>query len=96
MKKITIEPRLKYILVKPDDEKSRVNDYGIVTPTTVEQEKKSIGIVVSVGKDVKDIKKGAKVIYGAYVGEQIKVSENNKEINYVIIHDEDILAFIHE
>ena len=94
-KKVKIIPRGKYILVTPDPEKSRVSDSGIVTPDNIEQEQKAIGTVEAVGSDVKGVKKGDRVIYGAFAGEKIKVSENLKENpDYILLFDEDVLAFI--
>lgn len=95
-KKPKIVPRAKQVLVKPDNEKSRVSDSGIITPTTVEQEKKAFGTVLAVGADIKDIKVGDRVIYGVFVGEKIKLLESENEVDYVLLHDEDVLAFLHD
>lgn len=85
-----IIPRKKLILVKPDDEKSRISDHGIITPANSEQEKKSIGTVVRSGIEVNDIKKGDRVIYGTYAGDDIE----QDGIQYKLIEEEFILAFI--
>lgn len=89
-----IIPRGNQILVKIDDAESRINEYGIVLPDEVEQERKSQGIVQAVGSDIKDIKNGDRVIYGAYSGEKLKIRENNKVIDYVVCEDKDVIAFI--
>lgn len=94
MKKIY--PRSKQILVKPDSEESRESESGILTPDNVEQEKKSIGTVIEVGSEIKDISKKDRVIFGTFSGDRIKLKENLKEVEYVILHDEDVLAFIVE
>ena len=94
MKKIY--PRSKQILVKPDSEESRESESGILTPDNVEQEKKSIGTVVEVGSEIKDISKKDRVIFGTFAGDRIKFKENLKEVEYVILHDEDVLARIVE
>lgn len=91
-----IIPRAKQVLIKPDDEASRVSDSGLVRPSNVEQERKAIGTVLAVGSDIKDIKKGDRVIYGAYAGEAIQLRESNKEVDYKLLFDEDILAFIED
>lgn len=88
-----IKPRGKYVLVKPDEKANRKNENGIIIPSNVEQEQKSQGDVIAVG-DVKDIKKGDKVIYGTYCGELLKVIEKGKEVEYRLLLDEDIIAFI--
>jgi co-chaperonin GroES (HSP10) len=94
MKKII--PRSKQVLVQPDMEESKESEFGIITPDNVEQEKKSIGTVLSVGKDIKDIKKGMRVIFGTFAGERIKFKESSKELDYILLLDEDVLAFIED
>lgn len=96
MSKIRITPRGKNVLVKPDDSKKRETEGGILIPTNVEQEQKSIGTVVAVGPEaeVKDIVIGDRVMYGTYAGETIKVNEGGKEVEYKLLYDEDVLAFV--
>ena len=89
-----IIPRGKQVLVKPDGEESRVSKHGILTPSNVEQEQKATGTVLDVGKEIKDIVKGDRVIYGAFAGEKLKIRESSKDVDYVLLFDEDILAFI--
>ena len=89
-----IRPRSKQVLVRPVEEQGRVSEHGIFTPVKVEQERKAIGTVEAVGPDVKDIKKGDNVIYGAYAGEKIAFKENIDKAEYILLFEEDILAFI--
>lgn len=96
MKIPKIKPRGTQILVKPDGEGSRTSKNGIITPDNVEQEKKSIGTVLAVGPDMKDVKKGDRVIYGAFAGEKMKWKEGTDEAEVVLLFDEDVLAFIEE
>ena len=96
MKTPKINPRGKQILVRQEDEKSRISEHGLSMPDSVEQERKAIGEVVAVGPEIKDVKKGDKVIYGAFAGEQIKLQQSTKEVDYVLLFDEDVLAFIEE
>lgn len=93
-KTLNIKPRTKQVLVRPDEESSRESEYGIITPTNVEQEKKAIGTILAVGQGIDDLKKGDRIIYGAYAGESIKLKESNKEVDYKILFDEDILAIL--
>lgn len=94
MKKVPkITPRGKYILVKLDKEASRTSEYGIRTPDNVEQEKKSVGEVIDVGPEIKDVKKGDTVMYGTFAGDDIAFDvEDGKTIEFKILHDEDVLA----
>jgi co-chaperonin GroES (HSP10) len=91
-----IEPRLQYILVKPDVESITESEYGLIMPSNVEQEQKSQGEVISVSQEIKDIKKGDQVVYGAYSGEEMKTRENGKEVTYKLLHNDDVIAFIRE
>jgi chaperonin GroES len=94
MKTPKIKPRGKQVLVVPDGEESRVSEHGLVTPGNVEQEKKAIGTVVAVGPEIKDMKKGDRVIFGVFAGERIRMRESAKEVDYILLFDEDILALI--
>lgn len=89
-----ITPRGKRILVKRDAPESRENEAGIITPDNVEQEQKAFGTVVDVGREIKDVKKGDRVIYGAYAGEIIVQSEKGKQVEYRLLDDEDVIAFM--
>lgn len=99
MKKLTkIRPRSKQVLVRVDEEKARESEFGIITPSNVEQEKeRTAGTIVSVGPEIKDLKKGDRVIYGAYAGEQLKLDQTSaQKFDHVLLFDEDILAVIEE
>lgn len=52
------------------------------------KEKPAYAVVESVGPDVKDIKKGDKVIYKEYSAAEVKIDDTE----YVILKEEDILA----
>ena len=41
-----------------------------------------------------NIKKGDNVIYGAYAGEKIAFKESIDNVEYILLFEEDILAFI--
>jgi chaperonin GroES len=52
------------------------------------KEKPAYAVVESVGKDVKDIKKGDKIVYKEYSITEIKLDEKD----YIILKEEDVLA----
>ena len=89
-----IIPRGARILVKRDDAKGGVSEYGIVTPENVEKEQKAYGTVVEAGPDINDVKKGDRVVYGAYAGEDIEQDEKGKIVMYKLLDDEDVIAFL--
>ena len=89
-----IQPRGARILVKRDEAKRGVSEHGIVTPENVEKEQKAYGTVVAVGSEVKDVKVGDRVVYGAYAGEDIEQEEKGKKVDYKLLDDEDVIAFL--
>lgn len=91
-----IQPRGKYILVKRDEAKSRVSEHGISAPSNTEQEEKAFGTVIAVGEKITDVKKGDRVIYGAFAGEEIEMDEKGKPVKYRLLEDEFVIAFIIE
>ena len=90
----TIEPRGSWLLVKPVKKESQELDSGIVLPDTEEPEQKAAGFVQAVGPKVEDIKVDDKIIYGAYAGETLKRREDGKEVEYKLLLEEDVVAFL--
>lgn len=86
-----LHPLWDNVFVEPYGEESRISEYGIITPTTVDQEKKSVGKVLKVGPDVKAVKPGDKVLYAKYAGEGITTNEKGKEVEYHIVLEKEIL-----
>lgn len=91
---MNIKPRKKHILLKPEGEQSRISESGLITPSNVEQEKKSIGEVLAIGVGIDDLSIGDKVIHNTYAGEIIQFEEKGEQLEYIILHEEDILATI--
>lgn len=81
-------------MVKPSLPEAQENKNGIIIPDNVEEEQKAQGEVLATGDGVNDIVAGDKVIYGVFAGEVLKVKEGNKEVEYKLIHEEDIIAFL--
>lgn len=94
MKKPKIIPRGKYMLIKPDVIDEHEQENGLIIPNTVEKEQKAQGEVEAVGSEIKDVKVGDKVVYGAYAGETMTTRENGKDVEYKLLHDDDVIAFI--
>lgn len=91
---LKIIPRKQYILVKPDDVESTVNDAGLSAPENSESEERATGVVVSFDPKIEDMEKGARVVYGVLAGEVVKRKENGKEVEYKLLHDDDVIAFL--
>ena len=62
---------------------------GLLLPSD-SKEKPAYAVVESVGPDVKEIKKGDKIIYKEYSGTNVKLNE----IEYLILDEKDILAIM--
>ena len=90
MKASQIKPRPKYVFIRLDPEESRESKYGIITPANVEQERKSIGTILSIGSAVKEIKKGDKIIFGTFAGDAVEIGR----VDYKFLHEDDILGII--
>ena len=60
---------------------------GLLLPSD-SKEKPAYAVVESVGPDVKEIKKGDKIIYKEYSGTNVKINDNE----YLILDEKDILA----
>ncbi|RLD17224.1 MAG: co-chaperone GroES [Caldiserica bacterium] len=94
-----LKPLGDRVLVEPIEEKE-VRKGGIIIPDTA-KEKPQEGKVIAVGpgkRDEKgnlipmDVKEGDKILFGKYAGTEVKI--DGKE--YLIMHQEDILAIIEE
>lgn len=92
-----IIPLQKIILVKPDEKPDRESKHGIITPSNVEQENpKTSGKVIAIGPEVKNVKKGDTVIYATYAGEKLKINEGSKEVEYVLVFNDDVWAILED
>lgn len=89
-----IVARGKWVLIKPVEKDALETRSGLLLPQTEERDQKSQGEVLSVGEEVKGIKVGQTVIYGTYAGENIAMKENTEKVEYKMLHDDDIIAFI--
>jgi len=94
-----LKPLGDRVLVEPIEEKE-VRKSGIIIPDTA-KEKPQEGKVIAVGpgkRDEKgnlipmDVKEGDKILFGKYAGTEVKI--DGKE--YLIMHQEDVLAIIEE
>lgn len=94
VKEKQIIPRGKYMLVKQDEPAAKENEFGLSIPDSEEKEQKAFGTVIQVGSEIKDIKKGDRVIFGAFAGEELDVTEGHNTIHYRLLYDEDVIAFI--
>jgi len=89
MSKPNIQPLGENVLIEPAKQDSKTAS-GIVLPDT-SGEKPQEGTVIAIGEDKKiKVKKGQKVIYSKYSGNEIKVGDKE----YLLVKNEDILAVV--
>ena len=79
-----LKPLKDYIVAKKEEAKN-ITASGLLLP---EKEKPAYAVVESVGKDVKDVKKGDKIIYKEYSTTNVKIGD----VDYIILDEKDILA----
>lgn len=81
-----IKPLADYVVAQQEKAQEKTAG-GIYLPTQA-QEQPKVAKVLSVGKDVKEIKAGDRIIYGGYSNTEVK--HNGAE--YLLIKEENIFA----
>jgi len=82
-----IKPLGERVLIK-QTEQEEVTKSGIVLPGTASKEKPITGEVLAVGKEVKDVKAGDKVIFEKYSGTEVKDGDDS----FLILDIDNVLA----
>lgn len=98
-----IKPVGNRILVKQESQEE-ITKSGIVLPDTTDKEKKAIGVIVEVGNGAEisamGLKKGDKVVFGKYSGDEVEMDEEGKKVEYKILYvgkekdESDVLALV--
>jgi len=82
---MSIKPLADRVVAKKEAE-TKTTASGILLGEA--KEKSNLAVIESVGPDVKEVKKGDRIVYRDYSATEIKI--NSEE--YLIIKEEDILA----
>ncbi len=85
---VPINPLADYVVAEAEAAQTKTAS-GIYLPDSA-AEKPKVAKVVAVGKQVKDLKVGDKIIYKGYSTNDVKV--DNKE--YILVKEEDVLATV--
>ncbi len=85
---VNIKPLADYVVVQQEEPETKTAS-GIYLPTQA-QEKPKVAKVLAVGKDVKEVKVGDRVIYGGYSNTEIKQGGTD----YILIKEENIFATV--
>lgn len=83
-----LQPLADYVVTKADEAEPKTAS-GIYLPDNAAEKPKTAS-VVAVGKDVKQVKIGDRIVYKSYSTTEVKV---NKE-DYILVKEEDILAVV--
>jgi chaperonin GroES len=83
---VSIKPLADYVVVQQEVAEAKTAS-GLYLPTQA-QEKPKVAKVLAVGKDVKEVKTGDRIVYGGYSNTEIKQDGQD----YIIIKEENIYA----
>jgi chaperonin GroES len=85
---VNIKPLADYVVASQEKAETKTAS-GLYLPTG-SQEKPKVAKVLAVGKDVKEVKVGDRVVYGGYSTTEIK--QDGKD--YILIKEENIYATV--
>ncbi len=85
---VPIQPLADYVVAQTEEAATKTAS-GLYLPGGA-QEKPKVAKVVAVGKDVKAVKTGDKIIYKSYSQTEVKVDTTE----YLLVKEEDILATV--
>ncbi|HSX43751.1 MAG TPA: co-chaperone GroES [Candidatus Saccharimonadales bacterium] len=85
---VPIQPLADYVVAVGEAAETKTAS-GLYLPDNA-QEKPKTAKVVAVGKDVKQIKSGDRIIYKSYSTTDVKVGSED----YILVKEEDILATV--
>lgn len=85
---VPIQPLADYLVATSEEAQTKMAS-GIFLPDTA-AEKPKIAKVLAVGKDVKNIKAGDRIIYGGYSTTEVKIAAED----YLLIKEENVYATV--
>lgn len=83
-----IQPLADYVVAEAEKAETKTAS-GLYLPDNA-QEKPKIAKVLAVGKDVKQVKSGDRIIYKSYSTTDVKMGTDD----YILVKEEDILATV--
>jgi chaperonin GroES len=85
---VPIQPVADYVVAEPEKAETKTAS-GFYLPDAA-KEKPQTSKVVAVGKDVKAVKVGDRIIYKSFTSTEVKHDGND----YILVKEEDILATV--
>lgn len=83
-----LEPLADYVVARPEAAETKTVS-GLYLPDNA-AEKPKTAEVVAVGKDIKQVKKGDRIVYKSYSTTEVKLGTDE----YILVKEEDILAIV--
>ena len=83
-----IQPLADYVVAVAEEAETKTAS-GLYIPESAQEKPKTVK-VVAVGKDVKAVKAGDRIIYKSYSSTEVKVGKDE----YVLVKEEDVLATV--
>ena len=83
-----LQPLGEYVVAQAEEADTKTAS-GLYLPDNA-TEKPKIAKIISVGKDVKQVKAGDKIVYKSYSTTEVKVGSEE----YILVKEEDILATV--
>ena len=85
---VPITPLADYVVAKAEEAESKTAS-GLYLPEGA-KEKPKVAKVLAVGKDVKNVKSGERILYKSYSTTDVKLGTDE----YILVKEEDILATV--
>lgn len=85
---VNIQPLADYVVAQQEEAETKTAS-GLYLPDKA-QEKPKVAKVLAVGKDVKQVKVGDKILYKSYSTTDVKIGS----VEYILVKEEDILATV--
>lgn len=85
---MNIQPLADYVVAEQEAPETKTAS-GLYLPDNA-QEKPKLAVILAIGKDVKNVKVGNRIIYKSYSTTDIKIDKNE----YILVKEEDILATV--
>jgi chaperonin GroES len=85
---VPIQPLADYVVAQQEEAETKTKS-GLYIPGGA-QEKPKVAKVLAVGKDVKNVKVGERIIYGGYSNTDVKLGSET----YMLVKEENIFATV--
>ena len=85
---VPIQPLADYVVAQQEEAETKTAS-GLYIPGGA-QEKPKVAKVLAVGKGVKNVKNGDRIIYKSYSTTEVKLGKDD----YILVKEEDILATV--